>query len=241
MIYPAIDLQNGSSVRLYQGDFKQETLVSADPIRQARLIREAGIGGLHLVDLDGAKTGQPQNFELVSQIVKVFAGETEIGGGIRNEQTIRRYLKSGVDRVILGSVALKDPKFTKQMLEKFGSRAITIGVDGRNGQVATDGWLNQSTTSMADLIAVMTDAGAKRFIVTDTATDGTLTGPNIELLEGLQQKFPEVRIVASGGVGSLDDLKKLKQAGLKDVIVGKAIAAGKVTLEQIAEVNEDAG
>lgn len=127
------------------------------------------------------------------------------------------------------------------MLEKFGSRAITIGVDGRNGQVATDGWLNQSTTSMADLIAAMTDAGAKRFIVTDTATDGTLTGPNIELLEGLQQKFPEVRIVASGGVGSLDDLKKLKQAGLKDVIVGKAIAAGKVTLEQIAEVNEDAG
>lgn len=123
MIYPAIDLQNGSSVRLYQGDFKQETLVSADPIRQARLIREAGIGGLHLVDLDGAKTGQPQNFELVSQIVKVFAGETEIGGGIRNEQTIRRYLKSGVDRVILGSVALKDPKFTKQML---GPNALSL-------------------------------------------------------------------------------------------------------------------
>lgn len=241
MIYPAIDLQNGSSVRLYQGDFNQETLVSVDPVRQARKIREAGIGGLHLVDLDGARTGQPQNFALVKQIAAAFAGETEIGGGIRNEQTIERYLNSGVDRVILGSVALQDPEFTKLMLKKFGSQSITIGVDGRDGQVATDGWLNQSTTSMADLIAVMTSAGAKRFIVTDTATDGTLTGPNVELLSNLQQQFPNVRIVASGGVGSLADLKKLNEAGLKDVIVGKALAAGRITLQEIAEVNNDVG
>lgn len=240
MIFPAIDLQNGKSVRLYQGDFAQEMIVNENPVAQAQAINEAGIKGIHLVDLDGAKVGQPQNQGIVAEIVKNFAGETEIGGGIRDEAAIQTYLEFGVDRVILGSVALKDPVFTKAMLAKFGPDRITIGVDGKDGKVATDGWLDQSDTTMVELISAMIKAGANRFIVTDTATDGTLAGPNVTLLKSLQDQFPQAKIVASGGVSNVQDLKALQAAGLNDVVVGKALAAGNITLTEIAEVNANA-
>lgn len=241
MIYPAIDLQNGSSVRLYQGNFTRQTLVAADPVKQAVNFRKAGINRLHLVDLDGAKAGLPRNRATVAQIRANFTGEIEIGGGIRDEATIDDYLRLGVERVVLGSAALNDPEFTQAMLKKYGAQRITIGVDGRDGMVATDGWLNQSQVTMSDLIAMMVKAGARRFIVTDTATDGTLGGPNIDLLSRLQREFIMVRVVASGGVGGLSDILKLRQAGLKDAIVGKALATGRLTLRQIMEVNQNAG
>ncbi|MBW1606410.1 1-(5-phosphoribosyl)-5-[(5-phosphoribosylamino)methylideneamino]imidazole-4-carboxamide isomerase [Lactobacillus sp. Sy-1] len=238
MIYPAIDLKSGNSIRLYQGDYDQSTLINADPLDQARSISASGINALHVVDLDGAKDGQPVNAELVTKIAEIINGTTEIGGGIRTEATIESYLTGGVQRVILGSVALKDPEFTTAMLTKYGSDRITIGIDGLNGLVATDGWLNQSSVKMAELINAMAAAGANRFIVTDTATDGTLAGPNFKLLGGLHQQFPDLTIVASGGVRDVADVLKLQSLGLNDVIVGKALAAKQLTLKQVAEVNQ---
>ncbi|UQS85929.1 HisA/HisF-related TIM barrel protein (plasmid) [Nicoliella spurrieriana] len=238
MIYPAIDLQAGNSVRLYQGDFKRSTVVAADPLEQARAIAAAGINYLHLVDLDGAKAGRPVNQQLGIQIAQRINRVTEVGGGIRNAATIDQYLSNGLTRVILGSVALNDPELTVAMINQYGSDRITIGIDGRDGMVATDGWLNQSKVPMVKLINAMAQGGATRFIVTDTATDGTLAGPNIPLLSALQSRFPALTFVASGGISNATDITALQQAGLLDVIVGKALAVGNVTLQEIAEVNQ---
>ncbi|MEJ6400865.1 1-(5-phosphoribosyl)-5-[(5-phosphoribosylamino)methylideneamino]imidazole-4-carboxamide isomerase [Nicoliella lavandulae] len=241
MIYLAIDLLNGSSVRLYQGDFKQQTLINADPLVQARQMKAAGIQGLHLVDLNGAKDGNAINQQLVIEIASVMDGDAEIGGGIRDARTVSSYLSHGLSRVILGSVAITDPVFTSEMLAQYGGDRITIGIDGRNGKVATDGWLNQTNVSMETLIAKMIEKGAQRFIVTDTDTDGTLAGPNIELLSSLQRRFPEADIVASGGISQINDVARLQASGLQSVIIGKALASGAINLDQIMEVNNNAG
>ncbi|WP_367341654.1 1-(5-phosphoribosyl)-5-[(5-phosphoribosylamino)methylideneamino]imidazole-4-carboxamide isomerase [Limosilactobacillus sp.] len=241
MIFPAIDLQKGRSVRLFQGDFKQSRLVNGKPLEQAALINWRGIHCLHLVDLDGAKAGQPQNLKTVQQIAGRFQGMMEIGGGIRTSETIEQYLNSGISRVILGSVALKDPDFTKAALQQFGPDKIVIGVDGRDGKVATEGWLDQSVMPMADLIGEMVAAGAQTFIVTDVAKDGMMSGPNIDLLASLQKKFPDANIVASGGIRNLADIRALQKAGIKDMIAGMSLAQGTLTLQEVKEVNDDAG
>ncbi|WP_283584096.1 1-(5-phosphoribosyl)-5-[(5-phosphoribosylamino)methylideneamino]imidazole-4-carboxamide isomerase [Limosilactobacillus difficilis] len=240
MIWPAIDLQNGNSVRLYQGQFNQETLVSPTPVQQARQLNTAGVNRLHLIDLDGAKDGSPQNLTTIKAIRQAFSGQIEVGGGIRSHATIETYLRSGIDRVILGSAAIDNPQFTKQVLQEFGTDQIVIGVDGREGQVATAGWLTQSTVPMSRLIAEMVPAGAKNFIVTDVARDGTMQGPNIELLQSLQQEFPQANIIASGGIRNMADIQQLQAAGIKDMVVGKSLYEGTLTLAEIAEVNTNA-
>ncbi|MCC4468192.1 1-(5-phosphoribosyl)-5-[(5-phosphoribosylamino)methylideneamino]imidazole-4-carboxamide isomerase [Limosilactobacillus reuteri] len=237
MIFPAIDIQGGQSVRLYQGQFNQETLVSSNPIKQAKKINAKQIKCLHLVDLDGAKAGSPQNFAIVKSICQTFKGLVEIGGGIRSVKTIERYLQLGISRVILGSAALKNPVFTKQAIKQFGSAKVVIGVDGRDGKVATEGWLDQSEITMVTLITEMIKAGAQNFIVTDVSRDGTMVGPNIKLLQGLQQEFPQANIIASGGVRNFTDIKKLQIAGIKDIVVGKALYEGTITLKEVSEVN----
>lgn len=240
MIFPAIDLQKGQSVRLYQGDFNQSRLVDGKPVEQAAVINQQGIDRLHLVDLDGAKVGQPQNFETVQQIADQFRGMIEIGGGIRDTKTIDQYLSLNIRRVILGSVALEDPQFTKKAIQQFGPDQIVIGVDGRNGKVATEGWLDQSVTPMADLISEMIQAGAKNFIVTDVAKDGTMTGPNLKLLSSLQSQSPNANIIASGGIRNLADIQALQKAGIKDMITGMSLAQGSLTLSEVKEVNAHA-
>lgn len=240
MIFPAIDIQNGQSVRLYQGQFDQETLVSATPVEQAKQIKANKIDRLHLVDLDGAKAGSPQNFAVVKSICQNFSGLIEIGGGIRSTAAIEKYLAAGISRVILGSVALKDPEFTTKAIEQFGPNKIVIGVDGRDGKVATEGWLDQSTVAMSDLISAMVNASAENFIVTDVARDGTMQGPNIDLLQDLQDKFPNAKIIASGGIRNLTDIRKLQAAGIKDMVAGKSLYEGTPTLAEVAEVNADA-
>lgn len=240
MIFPAIDLQKGQSVRLYQGDFNQSRLVDGKPAKQAAVINQQGINRLHLVDLDGAKVGRPQNLSTVRQITEQFQGMIEIGGGIRDTETINRYLSLKISRVILGSVALENPQFTKEALQQFGSDQIAIGVDGSNGKVATEGWLDQSVTPMADLISEMIQAGAKNFIVTDVAKDGTMTGPNLNLLSSLQSQFPKANIIASGGIRNLADIKALQKAGIKDMIAGMSLAQGTLTLQEVKEVNDHA-
>ena len=167
MIFPAIDLQDGRSVRLYKGDFTQETVINPDPVAQAKQYEDAKVGALHLVDLDGAKAGKPVNVDIVKAVRQAFTGILEIGGGIRDKEAVDLYLGLGVDRVILGSVALKNPELTKQVIAEYGAERIVIGVDGKNGKVAAEGWLDQSDVPMTDLIGAMIEGGAKYFIVTD--------------------------------------------------------------------------
>lgn len=176
MIFPAIDLQDGRSVRLYKGDFAQETVINPDPVDQAKQYEAAKVGALHLVDLDGAKAGKPVNVDIVKAVRQAFTGILEIGGGIRDKAAVDLYLGLGVDRVILGSVALKNPELTKQVIAEYGAERIVIGVDGKNGKVAAEGWLDQSDVPMTDLIGAMIEGGAKYFIVTDVDRDGTMQG-----------------------------------------------------------------
>ncbi|MFC6294845.1 1-(5-phosphoribosyl)-5-[(5-phosphoribosylamino)methylideneamino]imidazole-4-carboxamide isomerase [Lactiplantibacillus daoliensis] len=237
MIFPAIDLKAGQSVRLYQGDYNQTTLINADPVVQAQQITAAGLRQLHLVDLDGAKSGRPENMATVMAIRAAFNGILELGGGIRSYDLAQRYLKLGVDRLILGSAALTNPALVQQLLVDFGGDRIVIGVDGQNGQVAINGWLEQSQTKMSQLIATMMASGAKHFIVTDVARDGTMTGPNVALLAQLRAKLPNANLVASGGIRNLTDVQTLQTMGIKDVIIGKALYEGTVTLAELAEVD----
>ena len=229
MIFPAIDLQDGRSVRLYKGDFAKETIINPDPVDQASQYESAGVGALHLVDLDGAKAGKPVNVDIVKNVRAAFTGILEIGGGIRDKAAVDLYLE----------IALKNPELTKEVIAEYGAERIVIGVDGKNGKVAAEGWLDQSDVPMTELIGAMVAAGAKYFIVTDVDRDGTMQGANEALLGSLQDQFPTARIVASGGVRHLEDIKNLEKCGVVDSIVGKALYEGTITLEEIAAFNKE--
>lgn len=236
-IIPAIDLKNQQSVRLYQGDFKQTTVISESPLKQALAINQAGLANLHLVDLDGAKSGRPVNRAIIEQICAQTDLKVEVGGGIRSLSQINTYLTSGVNRVILGSAALNDPKLVQQAIEQFGADQIVVGIDGKNGRVAVSGWLEQSSVEMSELMTSMVAFGVKTFIVTDISRDGTMAGPNTTQLSELQSQFPSATVVASGGIRNVPDLKQLEQAGIKAAIIGKAMATGDLSLRVLAEVN----
>lgn len=238
MIFPAIDLKNGQSVRLFQGDYQVVTMINANPIQQAKQIEISGVKQLHLVDLDGAKSGQPENLAIIRQIRQVFTGFLELGGGIRTYQIAQQYLKLGIDRIVIGSAALKNPQLVKQLIDDFGASKIAIGIDGKNGQVATEGWLEQSKVKMSSLIAKMNEFGAKNFIVTDVSRDGTMQGPNLNLLGDLKEEIPQVNLITSGGIRNIEDLKALKRMGIDQSIIGKAIFEKTISLAQILEVEK---
>ncbi|WP_461214468.1 1-(5-phosphoribosyl)-5-[(5-phosphoribosylamino)methylideneamino]imidazole-4-carboxamide isomerase [Lacticaseibacillus sp. GG6-2] len=235
-LFPAIDLIDGQSVRLYQGDYDQVSTINTDPIAQAQSFQQAGLHHLHLVDLDGAKAAKPQNLETIRQIRQACDLFIEVGGGIRTMATIREYLALGIDRVILGSIALKDPKLVADAIKEFGAAHIVIGIDAKNDHVATEGWLETSSVTTAELVAAMAKVGATTFIVTDIAKDGTLAGPNVAMLAGLHAQFQNLTFVASGGMRTPEDLRRLDAAGIDHAIIGKALAAGSITLAQLKEL-----
>ncbi|WP_312693635.1 1-(5-phosphoribosyl)-5-[(5-phosphoribosylamino)methylideneamino]imidazole-4-carboxamide isomerase [Leuconostoc pseudomesenteroides] len=236
MIFPAIDLRNGQSVRLYQGNYNQETVINSNPITQAQQIQAAGLTHLHLVDLDGAKSGRPINLDIITALRQNTTLFIELGGGIRSLAQIQQYLSLGINRVIIGSAALTHPELVTEAVAQFGAESIVVGVDGRQEQVATDGWLTASSTTFSEIIQAMQTVGVINFIVTDIERDGTLSGPNIALLSRLQQKFPETNIIASGGISTIKDIEDLQTAGIKDIIVGRALYDGDVTLPALKEV-----
>lgn len=238
MIFPAIDIQDKRSVRLYKGDFDKEIVINYSPMAQAEDYEHAGIKALHVVDLDGAKAGKPVSFDIIIGIRRAFSGIIEVGGGIRDEEMIKAYLNAGIDRIILGSVALKNAEFTKQMLATYGAERIVIGVDGADGKVATEGWLEKSDVDMSHLIREMMAAGAKYFIVTDINRDGTMEGVNQELLFELHDQFPEARIIASGGIRNAGDIVALRKKGIVDCIVGKALYEGPLALADIVALEK---
>ncbi|MGI8315552.1 1-(5-phosphoribosyl)-5-[(5-phosphoribosylamino)methylideneamino]imidazole-4-carboxamide isomerase [Halobacillus mangrovi] len=236
-IYPAIDMRDGKCVRLEQGDFNKETVYGENPFEVAKEFVETGASWIHMVDLDGAKAGSKQNAEHVLRVTKELDCKVQIGGGIRSEEDVRFYLDQGVDRVIIGSLAVKDVELTKQLLRQYGDQ-IAIGLDARDGYVSTAGWLEKSEIQAIDLGRELAEAGAKTFIYTDIAKDGMLSGPNVKEIVRLGE-VTGVNVIASGGIQGLEDLYKLKEYKDQHVIgsiVGKALYSKRFTLSEALEV-----
>ncbi len=227
-LYPAIDIIGGQCVRLSQGDYQKKTTFSEDPLAVAQKWEEQGGEFLHLVDLDGAKTGDMPNFDLIVSIAKKLKIPVEIGGGIRNMNAVTRYLESGVNRVILGTAAIQNPEFVKEAVEKYGNR-IVVGIDAKDGMVAVSGWEEVSSVSALTLAKQMEEIGVQTIIYTDIATDGMLQGPNVSAMKEMVEHV-SMNVVASGGVSSLADLEMLSQTGVEGAIVGKALYTGHMNL-----------
>ncbi|MBQ6474919.1 MAG: 1-(5-phosphoribosyl)-5-[Clostridia bacterium] len=230
-IFPAIDLIGGQAVRLKQGDYQEKTVYHEDPVAQARAFAAAGAKYLHTVDLDGAKSGRTENLDTVRRLVNQSGLKVEIGGGIRSMETVTKYFESGIWRVILGTAAVTDPDFLQTALDAYGDR-IAVGVDVRDGQVMTRGWLSGSGVSCDELCGKMVRMGVKAVICTDISKDGMMKGTNVSLYEHLTRTFPELDLVASGGVSSLSDVQRLRNEGLYGAIIGKALYTGAVDLKE---------
>lgn len=236
IILPAIDIKDGNCVRLFKGDFSTVEKVAADYLETAKGFEEAGATWIHMVDLDGAKEGRPVNTKIYKDVAEKTSLKVEVGGGIRNIETIEEYLSMGISRVIIGSAALKNPQLVKDAVEKFGSEKIAVGIDSKDGMVATEGWLESSDVHYIDLAKEMIKIGVKYFIVTDISKDGTLSGVNTQQLGDLAMATNgECCIIASGGVHTIEDIKACKQLGLYGTICGKSIYKGTLDLREAVE------
>lgn len=235
IILPAIDIKDGNCVRLFKGDFSTVEKVAADYLETAKSFEDAGAEWIHMVDLDGAKEGRPVNTKIYTDVAEKTNLKVELGGGIRSLETIQEYLDMGISRVILGSVALKNPRLVRDAVEKFGSEKIVVGIDAMNGMVATEGWLETSDVNYIDLANQMIKSGVKYFIFTDISKDGTLSGVNREQLQALADGTENCNIIASGGVHTMDDIKACKAMGLYGTICGKSIYKGTLNLKEAIE------
>ena len=237
LIFPAIDMRNGHCVRLFRGDYNQETVYGDSPADQAAVWEKEGAPLIHLVDLDGAKAGAPVNVESIRKICETVSIPCELGGGIRSEKDAETVFALGISRVILGTAACENMDLVRSFLRNFGPEKVVVGIDARDGLVALRGWLETSAVKALDLAVRMVDLGVRRIIFTDIATDGAFTGPSIGPTLKLCQAVPQCRIIASGGVSSDADAGKLaalKQDNLEGVIVGKALYDGRVTYQALA-------
>lgn len=233
IIYPAIDLRNGKCVRLTEGRFDQETVFSDSPVEMAKRWESAGAEYLHVVDLDGAVAGASKNLEVIRDIAAAVAIPVQVGGGIRSMQNIEQMFAIGVQRVILGSAAVKNPELVREACAKYPDR-IVVGIDAKDGYAAIEGWGNKSAVAAETLACDMAKLGVKTIIFTDISKDGTLSGVNVQATAALAEKS-KLEIIASGGVSSLQDIKallKYEDSGIKGCIVGKAIYTGKLDLAE---------
>ena len=229
-IIPAVDLRNGKCVRLYQGDYAQETVFSDDPAAMARRWQSEGAKRLHLVDLDGAAEGEPRNLDAIENILAAVEVPVQVGGGIRSLETIVQLLDLGVSRAILGTAAIEDPLLVEKACRQFGGQII-VGIDARDGMAATRGWLQQSSIAAGELANRMVGLGARRFIYTDISRDGTLTGPNFEAIAELLSQVG-VPVIAAGGISSIEHLTRLAGLGVEGAIVGRAIYTGDLDFKE---------
>lgn len=230
-LYPAIDMRGGKCVRLLQGDYNQETVYGDSPFDMAKQFADQGAEWIHMVDLDGAKDGKKVNHEHVIRVAKELPAKVQIGGGIRSMDDVSFYLDNGVDRVILGSAAVSNPEFVREALNRYGGSRVAIGLDARDGFVATEGWLETSHIMAVDLAKRLVEEGAETFIFTDISKDGMLQGPNVEAI-GELARITGKEVIASGGVSSIDDLVSLKKddRNIAGAIIGKALYTGRFTL-----------
>ena len=236
LIFPAIDLYDGKAVRLYKGDYNNMTVYSDSPVSVALDFVKAGATCIHMVDLEGARDGTTPNLAIVREIAQKTPLFTEIGGGIRSMDTVRAYLDAGVDRVILGTAAVTDPAFLKAALAEYGER-IAVGVDIKNGKVAIKGWLETAEDDALTFCEKMQALGVRTIISTDISKDGAMMGANHALYRTLSERL-QLQIVASGGVSSLEDVKRLRAQNLYGAIIGKAYYTGAIKLSEAIEVSK---
>lgn len=238
-IWPAIDLRGGKCVRLRQGDYEQETVFNDDPVAVALEFQAAGAKHLHIVDLDGAREGLPVNLPAVQDVVAAVDMECELGGGVRDEQSIAELLGFGLSRLVVGTSAIKQPDWFRETCRAFPHKLV-LGIDARDGLVATDGWLETSSTSAVELAQQFSDEPIAAIVYTDIATDGMMAGPNTQAMAEMQQNV-EVPVVASGGVTTLDDVRALAEAGLAACIIGRALYEESFTLSEALATASAAG
>jgi len=234
IIYPAVDVKEGRCVRLVQGEFDKVTVYSDNPVEMALKWEQLGAQYLHVVDLDGARTGHVQNISTISEMAVKLGIPLQMGGGIRTIEMIETILCKGIHRVILGTSAVKDPNLVKNALKSFGD-SIAIGIDAKDGMVAIEGWAKTSEFTAIGFAKKMEELGAKTIIYTDISRDGMLAGPNLKAMEEMVNAVG-IEVIASGGVSNIDDIKNLKEVGVSGVIVGKALYTGDLDLKEAIEV-----
>jgi phosphoribosylformimino-5-aminoimidazole carboxamide ribotide isomerase len=233
-VWPAIDLRGGKCVRLRQGDYEQETVFAESPVAVARQFAEAGAKHLHIVDLEGAREGLPVNLPGVKEILAAVDIECELGGGIRDEQSVREILEFGVSRLVIGTSALTNPEWFRAACRQYPGRMV-LGIDARDGRAATDGWLNTSDMTAIDLAHQFAGEPLAAIVYTDIATDGMMKGPNIAAMAEMQAAV-DVPVVASGGVTTIDDVARLAAVGLAGCIIGRALYEGTLSLAEAIRV-----
>lgn len=233
-IYPAIDLYEGKAVRLFKGDYAQMTVYSHNPSEIALDFKNQGAKHIHLVDLEGAKSGTTPNLETVCRLKEVSGLFCEVGGGVRTMQVVDTYMAAGLDRVILGTAAVENPSFAEEAAKKYGER-IAVGVDIREGFVAVKGWTEKSSLEAFSFCKQLQEMGIQTLICTDISRDGAMKGTNVELYQRLSQEL-NMNIIASGGVSSLEDVKRLSALKIHGAIIGKAYYTGSVSIREAIEV-----
>lgn len=236
IIFPAIDILRGKCVRLTQGDYNKETVYDNSPLEVAKTWEKKGASWIHVVDLDGAKTGENVNRQTIKEIAKQVNIPIQTGGGIRSLAVVEEYLRAGVERVILGTAAIKSRSFLQEAVGKFGSR-IAVSIDARNGYVATDGWTEDSGLKAIDLVKQLAAIGVDTIVYTDIMKDGMLSGPNFAELETVNNATA-MKVIASGGVSAKNDVEKLTAMGIYGAIIGKALYDGRLELEEVLEAEK---
>ena len=242
LIIPAIDIRGGKCVRLFQGDYNKETVYAEDPAEQAVRWENEGAHIIHLVDLDGAKAKHPVNLDAIRRICSAVRIPCELGGGIRTIEDARKAFDAGVYRIILGTVACENPKLAKEFVSAFIAERVVVGIDARAGSVAVNGWLENSGVDAYELILTLQEMGVTRFIYTDIATDGALSGPNCDAIAAVCSRVPRCSVIASGGISSARDIssrRELRKDNLEGAIVGKALYDGKTTYKELDEAAND--
>jgi phosphoribosylformimino-5-aminoimidazole carboxamide ribotide isomerase len=227
-IIPAVDIRGGKCVRLYQGDYNKETVFDEDPVTAALTWYSQGARWLHIVDLDGVVAGEPQNMEMIEEIIKESGLLIELGGGIRQEEVAGQLLRQGISRIILGTAAIENRELVRKLCQQFGE-AIAVSLDARDGKIAIQGWQKDTVVEVLQLSREMVDTGVKRFVYTDIRRDGTLTEPNFDMISRLLAEA-KVPIIVAGGISRPEHLRRLKELGVEGAIIGKALYTGDINL-----------
>jgi phosphoribosylformimino-5-aminoimidazole carboxamide ribotide isomerase len=233
LIIPAIDIMDGQCVRLFQGDYKRMTVYPQSPPEMAELFQEQGVEMIHLVDLEGAREGVPANLPTIQKIREAVNISLEVGGGFRTHRDVQRALDLGVERVVIGSVAAEDPERLGQWIHQFSPQRLAVGVDTRGGKVQTRGWLRDVGINALTFFDTLENLGVRTVIYTDVERDGTLSSPNFQAYEDVTLSFPEMEIIASGGISSIEDVEHLRATRVSGVIIGRAIYEGKIDLQDL--------
>ena len=229
-IIPAIDILGGKCVRLQKGDYNKYKIYNDDPVKIAQDFKEKGIKYLHIVDLDGAKIGRPVNHQVVESVIKKTNLKVQVGGGIRTLEHAESLFKIGVSKIIIGSMLIRDPDFFAELIKKYSAEKVIAGIDVKDNVPAIAGWLESTQTTTEELIQKTINLGAQEFIITDISKDGMLSGPNFELYKNIKLQFPDIKLIASGGVSCQNDIVKLEKIKSDGVIVGKAIYENNIKL-----------